>query len=223
MTELSEVKPYFEILKKNRIFSGMTERELERGMKFFSAKISQYGKGEMLNVITEPLRSFGIVLEGLVHVCMADFEGQKSIMAAVSKGGGFGEALSFLHFETDVYIKAAEESKILWLNVEKVRNAASQSSEDNLFIQRFIADLAERALEMNGRVQIMSKRTIREKLLTMFSYFSQKTEASYITVPFDRSGMAVYLGVDRSSLSRELAKMQAEGIIRFSKNKFEIL
>ena len=223
MTELSEIKPYFEILRKNRIFSGMTDFELERGMKFFSAKIISYGKGEMLNVITEPIRSFGIVLSGLVHVCMADFEGQKSIMAAVSKGGGFGEALSFLRLESDVYIKAAEESKVLWLNVENVRNAVFQSREDNLFIQRFIADLAERALEMNSRVQIMSKRTIREKILTMLLYFSQKAEKTSFSVPFDRNGMAVYLGVDRCSLSRELAKMQSEEIIRFSKNKFEIL
>ncbi len=218
-----ELKSYFGVLKKNRIFHGMTDGEIERGIEFFSARLSNYRKGDMLNIVGEPLCFFGIVLSGLVHVCTTDWDGQKCIMAAVGAGDGFGEALSFLETETDVYIRAAEDSKILWLSTENVKNATSQKNENNLYIRRFVADLAERALAMNSRVQIMSKRTLREKILTMLSLFSQKTESTSFLVPFDRNGMAVYLGTDRSSLSRELSKMSSEGIIRFQKNKFEIL
>ncbi len=218
-----DIKPYYRVLKTNRIFQGMTDVELERGIEFFSARVSSYSKGDFLNMVTEPIRCFGIVISGLVHVCTTDWDGQKCIMAAVSTGGGFGEALSFLGYDADVYIKAAEDSKVLWLNTENIKNATSQKTEKNLYIQRFISDLAERALEMNDRIQIMSKRTLREKLLSMFSLFSTKLNSNVITVPFDRNGMAVYLGTDRSSLSRELSKMQSEGIILFNKNKFEIL
>lgn len=216
-------KAYFEVLRKSRIFFNMSDIELERGIEFFSARIIDYSKGEMLNTISSPLYSFGIVLSGLIHVCNADWDGEKTIMSVVSEGGGFGEALSFLGVDSDVYIKAAMDSKILWLSTENIKNAAFQSHEKNLYIQRFIADLAERALEMNSRIQIMSKRTLREKVLAMLSLFSAKAESKLLTLPFDRNGMAVYLGTDRSSLSRELSKMSNEGIIRYSKNKFEIL
>lgn len=223
MRDKSDIKPYYKVLKQNRIFAGMTDLEIEEGLDFFSSRLSFYQKGEMLNIVTEPLMSFGIVLKGLVHVCKTDFEGEKFIMSAVSVGDGFGEALSFLGLDTDVYIKSAEDSYVLWLSTDKIKNAPSQRSENNLYIQRFIADLAERALMMNERIQIMSKKTLREKLLTMFSSFSTKAESTTFTLPFDRNGMAVYLGTDRSSLSRELSKMSKEGIIRFHKNKFEIL
>ena len=218
-----DIRPYFNTLRKSSIFSGMTDPQIVRGLEFFSARTSSYSKGDMLNIVTEPLHSFGIVLEGTVHVCKADFDGQKSIMAAVRVGEGFGEALSFLEWEADVYIRAAQNTKILWLNTSGVKNAVLQKKEDSIYINRFIADLAERALKMNDRIRIMSKRTLREKLYAFFSVFSERSNDGFFTVPFDRNGMAVYLGTDRSSLSRELSKMRSEGIILFEKNKFKIL
>lgn len=218
-----ELKPYFPLLRKNLIFSGMTDVEIEKGIEFFLGKKAIYSKGEMLNRVTEPLAYFGIVLSGVVHVCTTDWEGQKCIMAAVGEGEGFGEALSFLGKDSDVYIRAAEDCQVLWLSTDNVRNAASQSGDNNLYIQRFIADLAERALSMNNRIQIMSQKTLREKIFALLSMLSTRENSSRFSVPFDRNGMAVYLGTDRSSLSRELSKMQMDGIIRFSKNIFEIL
>ncbi len=218
-----EIKPYLNTLKKSLIFSELSDREIQDGLAFFSAFVGSYSKGEMLNVVSDPLKCFGIVLEGLVHVCMTDYDGNKAIMVTVSVGEGFGEAFSFLGLETNVYIRAAEDCKILWLNPENVKNATSQKGENNLYIKRFISDLAVRALRMNDRIQIMSKRTLREKLLTFFSILSSQNESKSIDVPFDRNGMAVYLGTDRSSLSRELSKMRREGIIDFRKNHFEIL
>ena len=50
-----------------------------------------------------------------------------------------------------------------------------------------------------------------------------KLGTNSFSVPFDRTSMAEYLGVDRSSLSRELSKMRNEGIIEFRKDKFTII
>ena len=218
-----EIKPYNEILKKSLIFHNMNDSEIENGIKFFSGRMAKYSKGEMLNTVSSPLHYFGIVLEGLVHVCMADFEGQKCIMATVSAGESFGESLSFLEIDTDVYIRAACESVVLWLCPKNVKGSCVFTDEERLYVNRFIEDLAIRGLNMNDRIQIMSKRTVREKILTFLTLKSSQCESDEFSVPFDRNAMAVYLGTDRSSLSRELSKMKAEGIIDFKKNKFKIL
>ena len=41
-----------------------------------------------------------------------------------------------------------------------------------------------------------------------------------LRLPFDRQQMADYLGVERTALSKELGKMQREGLITFRKNEF---
>ncbi len=226
-----DFKKYQKVLQSNIIFENMTESEIERGLKFFSARVGRYEKGNILNTVSDPMDCFGIVLSGVVHVCMTDYEGQKTIMATVSRGDGFGESLSFLGCDSAVYIRAAEDCEVLWLNCDNIKNATSQSGENNLFVQRFIKDLANRTLKMNDRIQILSKHTLREKLITFFKLQTHmninigksKEPTKVFTVPLDRNGMAVYLGVDRSSLSRELSKMKSEGLIDFNKNKFKIL
>jgi CRP-like cAMP-binding protein len=225
-----DFKKYQKVLQKNIIFENMTEDEIERGLKFFSARVGRYEKGDILNVVSDPMECFGIVLLGVVHVCMTDYEGQKTIMATVSSGDGFGESLSFLGCDSDVYIRAAEDCEVLWLKCDNIKNATSQSGENNLFVQRFIKDLANRTLKMNDRIQILSKHTLREKLVAFFKLQADRdinngseSKTKTLNLPLDRNGMAVYLGVDRSSLSRELSKMKSEGLIDFNKNKFKIL
>ena len=75
---------------------------------------------------------------------------------------------------------------------------------------------------MNDRIQILSKLSIRDKLITFFSQYSNRYGSQEFEIPFDRNDMATYLGVNRSALSRELAHMREEGIIDFHKNQFQI-
>ena len=86
---------------------------------------------------------------------------------------------------------------------------------------RFISMLASRTLEMNNRIQILSKIKLRDRLIT---YFSQNVSRYGMTfkLPLSREDMAAYLGTNRSALSRELGKMRDEGIIEFSRNNFTI-
>jgi len=71
------------------------------------------------------------------------------------------------------------------------------------------------------KIEILSKHTTREKLLCFFDL--QRGDAREIIIPFNREALANYLCVDRSALSNELCKMRDEKLIRFKKNKFEIL
>ena len=80
--------------------------------------------------------------------------------------------------------------------------------------------LAERTLKMNDRIQILSRMSIREKLRAFFTECARDAGSGRFTVPFDRAGMAAYLGVDRSALSRELSRMQHDGEIMYHKKEF---
>ena len=51
---------------------------------------------------------------------------------------------------------------------------------------------------------------------------SLQTQRTEFDIPFDRQQLADYLNVERTALSKELGKMQADGLIRTKKNHFVI-
>lgn len=214
---------YHQVVTRNPLFSGMTEAEVEKAVTLLRGRIADYKKGEFLHRQGTPVTSCGLVLSGLLEVCADDFDGNRIIMAEVSPGVTFGESLSFLRVEdSPVYIAATEDAEVLWLSV-----ADLYEREDDPMLpalqKRFTSLLASRTLTMNNRIQILSRISIREKLMVYFSELASRTGSSTFLVPFDREDMATYIGCDRASLSRALSKLKKEGVIDYQKNAFKLL
>lgn len=207
------------IIHHSPLFSGLTKEETEIALDYFGAVKKEYLKGEFLQQVLSPMPHFGLVLSGTVQVYMDDMDGYQMIMANVEAGGIFGESLCFLGMEAPVYIKAMTDSSILWLHTDKLKAPGRKSDFETELSNRFTAMVCHRALSMNDRIQILSKTTLRNKLITFFSQYAGRYGDSF-TLPFDRESMASYLGVNRSALSRELAQMKQEGIISYHKNEF---
>ena len=221
---MSRLLIYKTILYRCPLFAGLTDAQLEYALRFFSAEIRRHDKGDFLNRPGFPLPAFGLLLDGNVQVYMVDIDGQEMIMANVSAGDTFGESLWYLRLDAPVYIRALSACEVLWLNPETIRSQnAAWNALDAQLSGRFTAMLARRTLSMNDRIQILSKSTLRQKLIAFFSQCTQHSGKESFTVPFNRSDMAAYLGTERSALSRELSRMQKEGIIDFHKNHFHIL
>ena len=211
------------ILEKSVLFSGLSPEDRAYALDYFAAKVERYERGDFLNCVGTPLPCFGMVLSGTIQVYMDDIDGNHMIMANVGEGDTFGESLCFLGQDAPVYICSVTASEILWMHVDRLhRESASHDPRDALLANRFISMLAQRTLAMNDRIQILSKITIRDKLITFFSQYASRSGSGRITIPFDRENMATYLGVNRSALSRELGRMREEGIIDFHKNTFVI-
>lgn len=210
----------FEIIKKHTLFCGFSEKELTGALEFFGAYECSYKKGEFLHQVGDPMRCFGLVLGGTVQVYIDEYDGQSMIMATVSEGMTFGEAIAFLGIEAPIYICAVTDVQVLWLDPANIKNYTPEYSE---LVNRFIASFARRSLSMNDRIQLLSRLTLREKLKTFFSQEAARCGSDSFDIPFDRADMAAYLGCDRSALSRELGNMKREGIIDFRKNRFTII
>ena len=83
--------------------------------------------------------------------------------------------------------------------------------------------LAEKNIMLTRKMEHLSKRTTREKLLSFLSQQTVTVKNSRVKIPFNRQELSDYLCVDRSALSRELSSMRNEGLIRYDKNHFELL
>lgn len=200
------------LLKKTALFSGLTADEISLALRFFDARENAYQKGEAVKSIRSPFTRFGLVLQGRVQVFTDDLSGHQMMMAHVEKGGMFGESLAYLEKDEPVYAIAASPCRLLWLHPENVRKLHPASPLETRLIHRFIANLAERALQMNDRIQILSKLTMEEKIKAFLSIY-QKRKGSSFDIPFSRTELAAYLGANRSALSRMLTQMQQKGLL----------
>lgn len=209
----------------HRLFYGLDEDGFLRALALFESKISLYKKGQTMRAIGLPFSSFGLVLSGTVQVFSLDIDGAPQMMANVGAGESFGESLAYLGTsESPVTVVAATDATVLWLNIAAARASAAEGDSFALSLtERFASVLAQRALFQNDRIQILSKPRIRDRLTTFLSQCERRYGSRTFIIPFDRASLAVYLGVNRAALSRELAKMKAEGILDFFRSSFRLL
>ena len=204
------------------LFAGLSERDLLFALSSLDARRCVYKKGEYVKRPDEPMCSFGLVLWGSVQVYLDDADGNQTMMNSVAAGESYGESLSFLGVsDAPIYATVQEETAVLHMNAAAFRDitAASDARLIRLY-HRFVSMLASRTLAMNERIQILSKKNLRERLCFFFGE-CRRRYGDHFTLPMDRERLAVYLGVNRSALSRELSKMQGEGLFTYRKNTFK--
>jgi CRP-like cAMP-binding protein len=207
------------------LFSGLSEKKIGEAIALFDGRVAEYKKGDSVRAMGLPFPTFGLVISGGVQVFSLDIDGSPMMMANVGEGDSFGESLAYLGTEeSPVYVTAAQPTMLLWLDATALRLRVAEGDPFALALsERFASVLATRALSQNDRIQILSKPKIRERIVTFLSQCERRYGSRTFIIPFDRASLAVYLGVNRSALSRELAKMKQEGVIDFFRSSFRIL
>ena len=219
------VRKYSELIRTCMLFRGMTEEQLSGALTLLQAEYRSYRKADFLHHAGEPLEKFGFVLSGAVQAMIDDPDGNRMIMANVIPGGTFGESLCYLEVkDSPTYIRASENTEILWLSLSVLYGEpAPQEPLARDLRRRFTAMLAERALTMNRRIQVLSAMTIRGKLTTFFTHAANRAGSRSFTISMTREDLAAYIGANRSSMCRELSKMKKEGLIDYHGNRFRII
>lgn len=208
---------------RNPLFTDLSPQDASLALRFFDAQEFAYPRGAFIRTSGDRMTRFGLVLSGTVEVSMHDMNGRQMVLNCVGEGQTFGEALCYLEKDAPLQIAALTDTRILWLRCDRLRQPPGGDFPAALHAEmqrRFTSILADRTLRMNDRIQILSRMSIRDKLRAFFTECARDAGSGCFTVPFNRSGMAAYLSVDRSALSRELSHMQHAGEITYNKNQF---
>lgn len=214
----------YRMLEASGLFAGIAPEDIPALCTLLKAGERRYARGSCLITAGDAVSSFALLLSGAVQVFMDDIDGNHIVMANVSPGMTFGEAMACCRTaESPVYAVAMQECSALWFHSDALLDPTLYTNPLLArFCSNFIQTAAARTLQFNDRIQVLSKKSIREKLITFFSQQIQRQKSREITLSMDRSAFADYLGVERSALSRELSRMRACGMIDFRKNHFVI-
>ena len=123
-----------------------------------------------------------------------------------------------------VTFHVSEDAEILFLPFDRVMHSCTMACRfHHQLIENMVHIIASKNRDLMRKVEVVSKRSIREKLLSYLSIQAQTQNSRYFEIPLGRVELAEYLCVDRSALTRELAKMRDEGLIDYDRNCFRIL
>lgn len=207
------------------LFAGMEEAELTALLDCLGARTCRADRGQMLFREGDPARYVGIVLSGAVQIQQEDYDGGRIILARVGPGELFGESFACAGTESlPVSAAAAAESRVLLLDCRRMLAPCGRACPcHSRLVQNLTQIMARKNLAFQRKLQILSHRTTREKLLAYLSDQARQQGSRRFEIPFDRQELADYLGVDRSGLSAEIGRLRAEGVLESRRHQFELL
>lgn len=217
--------PYSSILTDCWLFRGLAPQEISAVLGCISAKRQSYPKHSFVFRAGEPVTHAGIVLRGELHIVREDFWGNQTIHAICQPADLFGEVFACLPDHTaDVSVLAKQDTEVLYLDMQHLLTSCSNSCAfHNRLIHNYVTVLAQKNRVLSQKIRHCTQRTIRGKVLSYLSEQAVLTGSTTFRIPFNRQQLADYLSVDRSALSAELSRLQAEGMLRFHRNQFTLL
>lgn len=219
------LKKDLKVLRQSKLFTGIKGEEICLVLKCLSPAEKAFTKSEYILRSGDRIKSMGLVLSGCVHIIKEDYWGNRTILTEVHPGQLFGEAYAcFQAEELQVDVLSVRSSAVLFFDINRILTPCSDGCVYHTrLVQNLVSVLAEKNLALTGKIEHLSQRRTRDKILSYLSDVSQKQGNCEFTVPFNRQELADYLCVDRSALSNELSKLKKEGILDYEKNCFRLL
>lgn len=219
------MEKYFEILRKCSLFENIEDENLIAILGCLGARLYTYRKNQIILREGDAANLIGIILKGKVQVVRIDYYGNRSIVAMIEPTQMFGESFACAdEKKVPVDIVASEDSEVLMVDCQRVIHSCSNACDfHRQIIFNLLKIVAKKNIMFNQKIEITSKRTTREKLLTYLLQQAKKAGSDEFSIPYDRQELADYLEVDRSGLSVEIGKLKKEGIIENRKNIFKML
>lgn len=208
------------ILKKCPLFTGLSSDEIENCLQSSHAEVITVNKDDWIFQQGDIPRKLMVLLEGAVVIGNDSSYGKRSIIAALEHPGElFGEIFLFLNKQVyENYAQAIEPSKILQIPKEFLYHAGPKDSPyHDTLILNMLSIFAQKAYYLNRKLQIISYTTLRQKIAKIFLH--NCSDNGQVTLSMSREELADFLNTARPSLSRELMRMQEDGLIRIDKRK----
>ena len=209
------MEKYFEILSQCSLFNGIEKSDLNSMIACLNGKSVKITKGNPVFLEGDPAKYVGVVLSGTVQVIREDYYGNRSIITALQPGELFAEAFSFAGLETmPVSAIAMSDSEVLLLDCRRVLTSCSNACHfHSLLMKNLIQGMAKKNLALSQKIRYMSQKSTKEKLMAYLLDQAKQGQSTEFVIPYDRQGLADYLGVESSAMSAEIGKLKKSGQI----------
>ncbi|MGP1569533.1 MAG: Crp/Fnr family transcriptional regulator [Eubacteriales bacterium] len=213
-----------DILHKSILFKDLTKEDLKNCLVALNAHEKHYKKGETVLYSGDTTDYMGLVLNGSVTIESNDIWGNCSILSHVSSGNFFAETYALLPNEVLlVDVIANEDCKILFFNIKRLFSDITTFPFKEKVLKNLLIISSYKNLALSKRNFHTVSKSSRKRLLSYLNAIAVQKHSSEFDIPFNRQQLADYLNLERTNMSKELTRMQKDGIIQFHKNHFKII
>lgn len=213
-----------EYFQKN-LFKDISIDEYKSLLACLNARTKQFKPGSTICDYDQGFHDIGIIGKGSASVVRYEFNGARTILERLGPQDIFGHLLSYEGSEhAGISVISDSLCEIMFIQYTTVGSPCHKSCAYHHQLTQNLLDLiTERALSLSRRVEVLSQRTIREKLICYFMQLAAQAKSSTFQLAFTMVDLADYLSIDRSAMTRELKRMKEEKLIQMDKRKIRLL
>lgn len=216
---------YLPILRKCAIFRNMNDAEILSMIQCLNATMRSYAPDSYLFFHNDVVNYVGIVLEGETEVVKETVSGSRHIIAILHPSDIFGEGIvCTTKRQSPVTVRTRTNTTVCFIPFERILTTCSSACTFHTqIIHNMMLLLGEKNLMLNQKIDLLTLKGMREKLINYLVNFSSHVNSLQFTLPFNRNELAEFLNVSRTSMCRELGRMKEDGLIDYHLNHIQIL
>ena len=214
-----------EELTRSPLFQDIAYDEYRRMLTCFQAAQRSFRPDELIYDFTDSRSdAVGIVERGEAALIRIDEKGVSTVMEELSAGGVFGQTLAFGGSGWDsLEVVCRTACDVLFIDYSHIfKRCQNACGYHSTLVQNMLGLMSDKAQALSRRVDVLSRRSIREKLLCYFRQLSEKAGGGSFILPFSLSTLADYIATDRSAMMRELKRLREEGAVRSDGRRFTL-
>ena len=212
-------------LEKSPLFQDISYEEYCRMLDCFQAVQRSFRTDDLIcDFSSKESNAVGIIERGEASVVRGDKDGVSTVLEELSVGGVFGRTLAYAGSVRDsMEVVCRTPCDVLFIDYPHIfKRCEKACTHHSLLVQNMLRLMADKAQALSLRVDVLSRRSIREKLLCYFRQLSEQEGKQTFTLPFSLSTLADYIATDRSAMMRELKRLKEEGVIRSDGRKITL-
>ena len=213
-----------EYFQKN-LYYNISLEEYKHLLGCLNAREKHFTGGETVCSYDQAFHSSGILGKGSALVVRYEINGARTILERLEPQDIFGQLLSAYQKNplNGISVVCDEPCDVLFINYDGIsRPCAKACTYHQQLIQNMLTLISEKAVDLSERVEVLSQRTIREKLICFFLQMAGRQKSESFTLPFTMVDLADYLSIDRSAMTRELKRMKEEGLIEINRRNIRL-
>lgn len=213
----------FLVIKMNSPFDGISELQKHKLIKLLRTHTYTFNKNEEILPTSKNENIICILLEGKAQIVNISYNGEEYISEKLEKESVFGTNISGIDYN-EYQIIAVEPSKVLVIQYKQLMNPENVDHKYyNIFLNNLFMIITKKLGENNNRVKILTRKSIREKLLAFFENEYKISRSKYIYLKTSFKDLADYLSVNKSAMHRELRNLKDENFIKVDGKRITLL
>ncbi len=195
------------------LFSGLSAEEVRLLAARFVRR--RYSQGELLFSEGDACKGLYIIDSGRLRIFKSSASGREQVLAVEGPGGSVAELPVFDGGAYPASVSAVEDSQILFISRQDLRQFCLEHPEVAL---KMLAVVGARLRRLVGIIEELSFTTVRQRLVASLVRLAQTEGRAAeggiaFTLPGTHQEMAHQLGTVRELVSRNLMRLQAEGLL----------